>query len=198
MCSGILRGHNSPSQDFPCPNPALHEEQQEVDLHPLFQQIRALGRSVDTAEDRATRDRVTAAELRLMGRVYMTPETVDSSRSATERGEEDIQGEWRGTTPQPQAQTPCGVCNRHMEDDQRFAFGGRLVHRRCATESVEGADGRGHDRFGVAIPGGTGVPLRRTCRLTAIVSRLHLRYDHTTAERAHQQRQLETLWRSLT
>jgi len=41
------------------------------------------------------------------------------------------------------------------------------------------------------------VPLRRTFRLTAIVPRLHLRYDRTTAEGAHQQRQLETLWRSL-
>ena len=41
------------------------------------------------------------------------------------------------------------------------------------------------------------MPLRRTFRLTAIVPRLYLRYDRTTAEGAHQQRQLETSWRSL-
>ena len=45
-----------------CPNPALHEEHQEVDLHPRLQQIRALGRSVNTTEEREIRDRVTAAE----------------------------------------------------------------------------------------------------------------------------------------
>ena len=41
------------------------------------------------------------------------------------------------------------------------------------------------------------MPLRRTFWLAAIVPRLHLRYDRTTAEGAHQQRKLETLWRSL-
>ena len=61
-----------------------------MDLHLLLQQVRALGRSMDTAEERATRDRVAAAELRLKGRVQITPETVDLSRSATERGEEDM------------------------------------------------------------------------------------------------------------
>ena len=117
-----------------------------MDLHLLLlQQIRALRRSVDKAVENATRDRVAAAELRLMRRVQITPETGDLSRSATERGEEDVQGEWRGTTPQPQAQVSCGACTKHMEDDKRFAFGGRLIHRRCATESVEGSDGKGDD-----------------------------------------------------
>ena len=44
-----------------CPNPALHEEHQEVDLHPFIQQIRAIGRSVDTTEERKIRYRINAA-----------------------------------------------------------------------------------------------------------------------------------------
>ena len=80
----------------------------------------------------------------------------------------------------------------------RGSFGGWLVHKRFATEFAEGADDRGDDRFGVAIRDGTGVPRRRTFRLTAIVPRIHMRYDLTTPEGAHQQRQLGTLWRSLT
>ena len=181
-----------------CPNPALHEEHQEVDLHPLLQQIRALGRSVDTTEEHEIRARVTAAEQRLRRRAHITPEVVDLSRNLAERDEEDHHGEWRGTIPQQHVQAPCGVCGRHLEDDQRFAFGGWLVHRRCAVESAAGADGRGDDRFGVAIRDGTGVSRRRTFRLTAIVPRIHMRYDRTTPDGAHQQRQLEILWRSLT
>ena len=65
-------------------------------------------------------------------------------------------------------------------------------------ESSAGADDRGDDTFGVAIRDRTGVPRRRTFRLTAIVPRIHIRYDRTTPEGAHQQRQLETFWRSLT
>lgn len=38
-----------------CPNLALHEEQHQVDLHPLQEQIRAFDRSVDTTEERVTR-----------------------------------------------------------------------------------------------------------------------------------------------
>ena len=72
-----------------CPNPALHEEHQEVDLHPLLQQIRALGRSVNTTEEHKIRARVTAAEQRLLRRAHITPEVVDLSRNLTERGEED-------------------------------------------------------------------------------------------------------------
>ena len=41
-----------------CPSRALHKEHQEVDLHPLLQQIRRIGRSVDTTGERAIRDRV--------------------------------------------------------------------------------------------------------------------------------------------
>ena len=92
-----------------CPNPALHEEHHEGDIHPLLQQIRAFGRSADTTEKRVIRERVTAAELRLLRRAHTSPERVDLSRTATERGEKDLQGEWRGTTPQPQVQAPCGV-----------------------------------------------------------------------------------------
>ena len=103
-----------------------------------------------------------------------------------------------GHDPQQQVRAPRGVCGRHLEDNQRFAFGGWLIHRRCAVESAAGADGRGDDRFGVAIRDGTGVSRRRTFRLTAIAPRIHMRYDRTTPDGAHQQRQLETLWRSLT
>ena len=157
------------------PNPVLHEEHQEVDLHPLLQQSRALGRSVNTTEEREIRDRATAAEHRLLRRAHITPKMVDLSRSVTERDEEDHYRDWRGTIPQQHVRVPCGVCGRHLEDDQKFAFGGWLVHRRCAIESATGADGREDDRFGVAIRGGTGVPRRRTFRLTAIVPRIHMR-----------------------
>ena len=176
-----------------CSNPALHEEHQEVDLHPLLQQIRALGRPVNTTEEHEIRARVTAAEQRLRRRAHITPEMVDLSRNLAERDEEDHHGEWRGTIPQQQIRAPCGVCGRHLEDDQRFAFGDCLVHRRCAVESAAGADGRGDDRFEVAIRDGTGVSRWKTFRLTAIMPRIHMRYDRTTPDGAHQQRQLEIL-----
>ena len=169
-----------------CPNPALHEAHQEVDLHPLY-----------TTEGYDIRARVTTDEQRLRRRDHITPEMVDLSRNLTERDDEDHHGEWRDTIPQQQVRAPCGVCGRHMEDDQRFDFGGWLVHRRCAVEGAAGADGRGDDRFGVAIRDGTGVSRRRTFRLTAIVPRMHMRYDRTTPNGAYQQRQSETLWRSL-
>ena len=158
-----------------CPNPALHEEHQEVDLHPLLQQIRALGRSVNSTEKHDIRVGATAAEQRLRRRAHITPEMVDLSRNLTEQDEEDHHGEWRGTIPQQQVRAPCGVCCWHLENDQRFAFGGWLVHRRCAVESGAGADGRGDDQFGVAIRDGTGVSRRRTFRFTAIVPRIHMR-----------------------
>ena len=96
-----------------CPNPALHEEHQEADLHPLRQQIRALGRSVDTTEKHEIRRWVTAAQQRLLIRAHITPEMVDLSRRGTERDEEDHHGEWRGTIPQQQVRASCGVYGRH-------------------------------------------------------------------------------------
>ena len=144
------------------------------------------------------RARVTAAEQRLLSRAHITPEMVDLSRNLTERDDQDHHGEWRGTIPQQQVRVPCGVCGRPLEDDQKFIFGGWLVHRTSAVESAAGTDGRGDDRFGVAIRDGTGAPRRRTFRLTAIVLRIHMRYDRTTPDGAHQQRQLEPSWRSLT
>lgn len=96
-----------------------------MDIHPLLQQIRALGRSANTTEERVIyRERITAAELPLLRRTQTSPERVDLSRSATERGEEDLQGEWLGTTPQSQVQASCGGCDRRMEDNPRFAFPG--------------------------------------------------------------------------
>ena len=105
-----------------CPNPALHEEHQEVDLHHLSQQVRALGGAVDTTE--ATRDQrqghCSRAAPPEKGEHH--PRKLDLSWSVTERDEEDRHGEWRGTIPLQQAQAPCGVCGRHLEDDQRFRF----------------------------------------------------------------------------
>ena len=85
----------------------------------------------------------------------------------------------------------CGVCNRHMEDNERFVLSGWLVHRRCAVEGAEGAAYRGDDRFEVAIIEGTGPPRRRAFLLTEIVPRIHMRFDSATHRGAHQQRQLE-------
>ena len=98
-----------------------------MDLHPLLQQVLTLNRSSDTPDERAIRSRVTAAELRLRGKTHLEPEWVDLSRNATERGEKDLQGEWRGTIPQPQEDTPCASCDRHMGDDERFAFSGSFT-----------------------------------------------------------------------
>ena len=154
-----------------------------MDLHPLLQQVLTLGRSTGTPDERAIRSGVAAAELRLRSRTHLEPEWVDLSRSATERGE-DIQGEWHGTTPQPQEDTPCASCDRHMGDDERFVFSGWIVHRRCAVESAKGAASRGGYP---AIRGGTGPPRRRTFLLAEIVPRIHLRYDRSTDRGTHQQ-----------
>ena len=167
-----------------------------MDLHPLLQQVRILSRSVDTRDERAIICRVAPAELRLRSRTHLESEWEDLSRSTTERCEEDLHGEWRGTTPQPQEDTPCASCDRHMGDDERFAFSDWIVHRRCAVESAEGAASRRDDRFGVAIRGGTGPARRKTFLLVEIVPRIHLRCDRYTDRGTHQQRQL-ILWRSL-
>ena len=85
-----------------------------------------------------------------------------------------------------------------MEHNQRFALSDSIVHRRCATESAEGADERGDDRFGVFVRGGTGPSRRRTFYFSETLPRIHRRYDRAIAEGAHHQQQLEILWRSLT
>lgn len=98
------------------PKQALREEQDQVNMYPLLQQLRALGRSADTTEERVIRERVSAGELRPRRRTHTCPERVGLSRGATERGEEDLRGE-RGTTTHPRVQSPCGVCDRHTEDN---------------------------------------------------------------------------------
>ena len=153
----------------------LHEVRQEVDLHPILQQIRAIGRTADTPDDRAIRNRVTAAELRLRSRTHIALKRADLSRSTTERNEYDLFVEWRGTAPQPQANAPCGVCLRHMEDDERFVFSGWIVHRRYVVESAEGAADRGDDRFRVAIGGVTAPSRRRAFLPTEKVPMIHMR-----------------------
>ena len=96
------------------------------------------------------------------------------------------------------AQPPSHKCKRRVgSDNQRFAFSGWVVHRRCATENAEGAADRGDDRFGVVIRRRTGPSRRRTFHLTEILPRIHLRSDRVTADGAHYQQQLEILWRSL-
>ena len=75
------------------PNLALFEVHQDVDLHGLLQQIRGIGRSAETAEERAIGARVTALDLRLNRRPTTPTGTIDLSRNATERGEEDIWGD---------------------------------------------------------------------------------------------------------
>ena len=74
-----------------CPNPALHEVQHEVGLHSLLQQVLNLRRSADTQDERGIGSSVAAAELHLRRMSHLEPEGVDLSRSATERGEEDLQ-----------------------------------------------------------------------------------------------------------
>lgn len=140
------------------------------------------------------RERVTAAELLLLRRSHTSPERVDLSRITIERGEENLQGKWRGRTLQSQMKAPCGVCGRHMEDNQRFVLSRWIVHRRCVKESAEGAADRGDDLFGVITTRSIGPSRRRTFHLTETLPRIHLRYGHTTAESAHHQQQLEIRW----
>lgn len=107
---------NGTSYRETCPNLALHELQQDVDLHRLLEDIRGLGRSADTAEERAVRDRVTAAELRPQSESTSRPGTVGFLRSASARGEEDPEErEWCGTNPQQQKnQASRGACGEHV------------------------------------------------------------------------------------
>lgn len=69
---------------------------ESTNLGPLFPQIRLLGLSATTTEERAIRNRVIAAERRLLGGTNTPPDKVKLSRSAAERGEEDIAGDWGG------------------------------------------------------------------------------------------------------
>ena len=85
--------------------------------------------------------------------IHTTSERVNWSRGATELSEEGFPGELRVTNPQALVQAPYRVCEGRMEDNQRFAFYGRLVHRRYATESAEGRVAGRDDRFGVGSRG---------------------------------------------
>ena len=140
-----------------CPNPALDEEQHHVALHALLQQLRAPGRSADTTED--IEKRMSAAELRLLRRAQPGPERVDLSRNATKRGEEDLQGEWRGTAPQPQVQAPCAGSATGTRKTTRGLFSP------AGLFTGDGSQWR-NDRFGVVIRGRTGPSRRRTFHLT--------------------------------
>ena len=169
-----------------------------MDLHPLLQQIRGVCRSADTVEERAIGVRVTAAELRLNRRPITPTGTIDLSKNATERGEEDIWGDWRGTAPQQAPrETPCGACGEQIIDRHRFAFEGWIAHTECAVDNVQGASDRREDRFGVIIRGRNGPSRRKTCRLTEIMPRLHQRYDSATEWGMHRRGQLARSWSCL-
>ena len=147
-----------------------------MNLHPLLQQVHTIGRSANTPDERAIRSSVTAAELRLWSKTHLAPERM-TCRAAPQRAKRGgyLFGEWRGTAPQPQANAPCGVCLRHMEDDERFVFSGWIVHRRYVVESAEGAADRGDDRFRVAIGGVTAPSRRRAFLPTEKVPMIHMR-----------------------
>ena len=112
----------------------------------------------------------------------------------------------RTTTKNGMARSPSNKCKRRVRSlasTWRMTRGslsaaGSSIGNVRAIESASGADDRENDRIGVLIRGGTGVPPRRTFRLTARAPRIHLRYSRTTPEGVQQQRKLETLWRSLT
>lgn len=80
----------------------------------------------------------------------------------------------------PPPHAPCGVCDRLVEDYERFSLSGWLVHRRCGAKNVDGSASMGDDRFGVAIRGRIGPSRPRTLLLKKILLRFHLRYDRAT------------------
>ena len=130
---------------------------------------------------------------RLRIRTHVAPDRVDLSRSATERNEEDRFGKWRGAAPQTQAGAPCGVCDRHMGDDERCVFSGWIVRRRCAVKKQRGQPTE--ETIGSGWP--LQLLLTRVFLHTEIVPRIHMRYDRAIGRGARQQRQLEILWRSV-
>ena len=125
-----INGASTLTYQVTCPNPALYEVHREVDLQSLLQQIRGVSRSADTAEERAIRARVTAAELHLSRRFTTPAGAVGLSRSAAERGEEDIRGDGRGTIPQlPEMKAPCRASGEHIIIElQRVHFSGWVAH----------------------------------------------------------------------
>ena len=130
---------------------------------------------------------------RLRIRTHVAPDRVDLSRSATERNEEDRFGKWRGAAPQTQAGAPCGVCDRHMGDDERCVFSGWIVRRRCAVKKQRGQPTE--ETIGSGWP--LQLLLTRVFLHTEIVPRIHMRYDRASDRGAPQQRQLEIVWRSV-
>ena len=136
-------------------------------------------------------------QLRLNMRSATPPRTIDLSRSAAEKGEEDIWRDWRGTAPQqPRVEAPCGACGEPVIDRHRFAFASRLVHTDCVVENIQGGSDRGDYQFGVAIRERDGPPRRRTFRLIEILPRIRQPYDGGTEWGVHRRRQLERSWRS--
>lgn len=118
------------------PNRALHTVHRYVNLRPLAQHIRSLGKSVNTTEERAIRDEATAAEHRLLNRTHASPKTVDLSRGATERGAENIAEDWRARPLNNHKCRHRAGSMSHMGYSKRFTFSGRLAHPRCAMKSA--------------------------------------------------------------
>ena len=63
-----------------------------------------------------------------------------------------------------------------------------FVHRKCESESKEGAANRVDTRFGVVMLEEGHNPRWRTCYRTETLPTIHLRYSRTTAEGAHRNR----------
>lgn len=130
------------------------------------------------SNERAIKNMVTAAELRLLGEGPNTPlETVDWSWRVTEQSEEDIAKDWRGY------------------------LSTWLTHPRCTMESTEGPESRGDDRFGLAVRGGAGAPRSKNVPPRGnIAEDLPVVSDRATGWGTHlcRQRHLATLWRSMT
>ena len=64
---------NGRANQVTCPNPVLRKVRQDVDLQRLLEHILNLSRSVNTAQERALRDRVTTGELRLKRKSISAP-----------------------------------------------------------------------------------------------------------------------------
>lgn len=147
----------------------------KVGLLPLLQQARGLSGSADMVEERVIDDRVAAAKLRLSKRSTTRTVTADSSRSATERREEDICGEWRDTNDLAPVTSNGASAARGVWGARYRTVGGWLPPIASLAWSASwkthgGPPTGGDDRFGVAVRERTGVPAgerfapRKYCR----------------------------------
>lgn len=85
-------------------------------------------------------------------------------------------------------QAPCRSCGRHMVNDLKSGFFGRLAQTACAMKSTQEVADRRHDLFEVAIIRGTGPSRRRrilliencrgsTCNVIILLSKATINSD---------------------